>query len=68
VWVVHELHDFQKHIDGYNRHYVDAHLAWRSSEALHASITHPAVAPATREFVGRFLATDRVLLRDGQLP
>ncbi len=68
VWVVYEMHDFQKHIDGYNQGYVDAHLAWRSAATLQASIAHPAALPATREFVGRYLAAERVLLRDGQLP
>jgi hypothetical protein len=68
VWVVYEMHDFQKHIDVYNQGYVDAHLAGRPTEFLQASIAHPALAPSTREFVGRFLAAERVLLRDGQLP
>jgi hypothetical protein len=68
AWVVYEMHDFQKHIDVYNQAYVDAHLAWRPSAWLQESITHPALPPATREFVSRFLAAERVLLRDGQLP
>jgi hypothetical protein len=68
VWVVYEMHDFQKHIDVYNQGYVDAHLVWRPSASLHESIAHPTLHPATREFVSRFLAAERVLLRDGQLP
>ncbi len=66
AWVVVEMNQYQKSIDGYNEDYVSRHLAWRSSDHLEEAASS-AAAP-TREFVGRFLQAERVLLRDGQLP
>ena len=41
IWVCYEVHDFQKLIDVYNEEYVEAHLAWRSTELV---ISHPRCA------------------------
>ncbi len=67
IWVAHEMHDFQKTIDGYNVRYVEQHLAWRSSASLAALAQAPQLAQATRDFVQRYVDADGVLLRDGQL-
>jgi len=66
VWVGYEVHDFQQAIDRYNAGYVQAHLAWRSSTALQALVDRDDAHVPTREFVHRFVAAGRVLLRDGQ--
>jgi len=66
VWVVHEMHEFQKAIDGYNADYVQRHLAWRSPGTLSALADDGQLPAATREFVQRYVAAGRVLLRDGQ--
>lgn len=68
AWVVYEMHVYQAAIDRYNETYVEGHLAWRSDEDLHALVELPGTPEATRVFVARFLAAQRVLLRDGQLP
>ena len=68
TWVVYEMHVFQAAIDRYNEGYVARHLAWRSSDALHAMASSPATPLSTQAFVGRFLLAHRMLLRDGQLP
>jgi hypothetical protein len=67
-WVVYELTDFQRSIDTYNCDYATSNLAWRSSAMLQAWLAAPRADPATSEFVLRFLASDRAVLRDGQLP
>ncbi|MBL8352062.1 MAG: hypothetical protein JNL87_17335 [Burkholderiaceae bacterium] len=66
VWVVHEMHEFQKTIDGYNADYVGRHLAWRSPATLSALAADAGLTTATREFVQHYLDAGRVLLRDGQ--
>jgi hypothetical protein len=66
VWVVFEMHQFQKSIDGYNEAFVERHLAWRSTATLQELARSPATPPPTREFISRFLDCERVLLRDGQ--
>lgn len=68
VWVVYEMHVYQATLDGYNAEYVARHLAWRSSDSLLAMARAPGTAAPTADFVGRFVASERVLLRDGQLP
>lgn len=68
VWVVYEMHAYQAGVDGYNADYVARHLAWRSSDTLLALAQAPGTPEPTAAFVGRFVASERVLLRDGQLP
>lgn len=68
AWVVYEMHVFQAAIDRYNQAYVARHLAWRSNESLQALTDAPGTPDATRAFIARFLAAQRVLLRDGQMP
>ncbi len=68
VWVVYEMHVYQAGVDAYNEDYVQRHLAWRSSDSLLALARQPGTARPTADFVGRFVAAERVLLRDGQLP
>ena len=67
IWVAHEMHDFQKTIDGYNAGYVQRHLAWRSAASLQALAQAPQLPSATRDFVQRYLDVGGLLLRDGQL-
>jgi hypothetical protein len=66
IWVVYEMHDYQRIIDAYNAQYVTAHLSWRSSQALAALVAVEGTAAPTRDFVLRFIDAGRVLLRDGQ--
>jgi hypothetical protein len=66
VWVIHEMHDFQRTIDGYNTDYVDRHLAWRSAATLDALAGDGRLPAPTREFVQQYVAAGRVLLRHGQ--
>ena len=68
VWVVVEMDGFQRAIDSYNASFVESHLAWRSSDTLRTWAHGADADPGTREFVQRFLDSERVLLRDGQLP
>jgi hypothetical protein len=66
VWVCYEMHDYQRRIDAFNAEYVERHLVWRSSATLEALVAEPNAHAPTREFVQRFLAAGRVVLRDGQ--
>lgn len=66
VWVVYEMHDYQRCIDAYNADYVASHLQWRSSETLRRLVGSDTSHPPTREFVHRFIAAGRRVLRDGQ--
>jgi hypothetical protein len=68
VWVVVEMDGYQRAIDSYNAGFVESHLAWRSSDTLREWTRVAEADPATREFVQRFLDSERVLLRDGQQP
>lgn len=68
TWVVYEMHVYQAAIDHYNEDYVARHLAWRSSDTLAVLAGEPGTSETTQAFVGRFVASERVLLRDGQLP
>lgn len=68
LWVAHEMHGFQASTDRYNKAYAERHLAWRSDEALLAMARAPGTQEPTRVFVTRFVAAERQLLRDGQLP
>jgi hypothetical protein len=68
TWVIYEMHVYQAGIDRYNADYAARHLAWRSSDALLALSDAPGTPEPTRVFVGRFVAADRVILRDGQEP
>lgn len=66
VWVVHEMHGFQKTIDDYNTAYVTRHLAWRTPATLAALAGDDRLAAPTRDFVQQYVDAGRVLLRDGQ--
>lgn len=66
VWVVYEMHDYQRSIDDYNEEYVASHLAPWSSATLQTMVSTEPVHVPTRNFVMRFVAAGRVLLRDGQ--
>ncbi len=68
AWVVVEMHQYQKTIDGYNEDYVKRHLAWRSPVTLCELVRAETTPAATRDFVALFLDADRVLLCDGQVP
>lgn len=68
VWVVVELDGFQRAIDSYNASFVESHLAWRSSDTLREWANLADADAGTRDFVQSFLDSERVLLRDGQLP
>jgi len=66
VWVVHEMSVYQSTIDGYNAEYVDKQLSWRSAETLEALARADTTAPATHDFLLRYINAGQVLLRDGQ--
>lgn len=68
VWVLYEMHEFQRGLDDYNAQYVLRYLAWRPSAALRTLLDQPGTAEATRCFVNDFLAAGRVALPDGQRP
>lgn len=65
VWVVYEMHDYQRAIDDYNLRYVQSNLIWRSADALQslAETQHDA-QPDTSAFVRRFIADGRTLQPD----
>ncbi|MBL0088312.1 MAG: hypothetical protein IPP44_17310 [Ideonella sp.] len=65
VWVVHEMHDYQKTIDAYNAEYASRHLAWRSSDTLQSLANAEGTDPATREFVQRYVVAGRQVMLDG---
>lgn len=65
VWVVVEMHRYQRRIDGYNADYVARHLVCRSTATLQAIADDPRLTAATREFVQRFIDAGGVLLHDG---
>lgn len=65
IWVVHEMHEYQRTIDGYNADYVACHLDWRSSESLQVLVDTEATDQPTREFIRRFLGSGRQVLLDG---
>jgi hypothetical protein len=67
VWVLWEMHDFQRATDRYNAEYAERHLRWRSSEALLALVAAEGMHEPTREFVLRFVEGGRVVRADGQL-
>jgi hypothetical protein len=67
AWVVYEMHQFQKAIDGYNEAFVARHLSWRSTPTLQELAGSATTPLTTREFIARFLDSERMLLRDGQL-
>lgn len=65
VWVVYEMHDYQRAIDAYNLQYVQNNLIWRSSVALEAMAdAQDTLQPETSEFVRRFVGAGRALLPD----
>ena len=66
IWVVHEMHVFQRRIDAYNADYVQRHLAWRAPATLASLAADPALPAPTRGFVQRYVDAGHVLLRDGQ--
>jgi hypothetical protein len=65
VWVMHEMHVYQRTLDDYNADYVVRHLQWRSAETLESLACAEAVPEPTRNFVRRFLGDGRTLRRDG---
>jgi hypothetical protein len=67
VWVVHEMHVFQRAVDAYNAEYVSRHLQWRRDETITELIDSPATSAPARAFATRFLENERVLLADGRL-
>ena len=68
LWVAWELHEFQRRMDAYNRRYTEAHLAWRTSDALLALVDAEGAHVPTRKFVHAYVDAGRRTLRDGQVP
>jgi hypothetical protein len=65
VWVVYEMHDYQRAIDAYNLQYVQSNLIWRSSVMLEAlADAQDQQQPETSDFVRRFIGAGRTLLPD----
>lgn len=67
LWVAWEMHQFQRRMDAYNRRYTEAHLAWRTSEALLAIVDADGAHAPTRRFVHAYVGAGRRTLRDGQV-
>lgn len=68
VWVAAEMHEHQRGLDRYNAEYAAQHLVGRSAATLASLASDPATAPATVEFVQRFLADGCQLRPDRPLP
>lgn len=66
VWVVVELHRFQRAIDRYNADYAGRHLAWRTPQTLRLLAADPQLAQPTRAYVQHYLDSGCQVLRDGQ--
>jgi ABC-type protease/lipase transport system fused ATPase/permease subunit len=65
VWVVYEMHDYQRALDDYNQQYVHSHLAWRTADMLEAMAGATDTEPQTSGFVRRFIGgTEPSLLPD----
>jgi hypothetical protein len=64
VWVMAEMHAYQRNVDGYNRDYVECHLSWRSSATLGVMAQMAHTSPATRDFVLAYVQAGRVLRPD----
>lgn len=60
-WVSYEMVVYQRTIDSYNAEFVRRHLAWRSTDVLRALAGSEGTPEPTREFVLRFLGTNRLL-------
>lgn len=59
VWVVYEMHGYQRTLDAYNQDYVQANLAWRSPATLEAMADAQGAQPETSAFVRRFIDDGR---------
>ncbi|CAD5372694.1 conserved hypothetical protein [Rubrivivax sp. A210] len=68
VWVMYEMHEFERLLDAYNCQYVSRYLAWRTAAALRALLEVPGTAEPTRAFVMGFLDGERVLLHGQPRP
>jgi len=65
VWVVYEMHDYQRALDEYNQQYVHSNLAWRTADMLEAMAGAADTEPQTSGFVRRFIgSTEPSLLPD----
>jgi hypothetical protein len=64
VWVVYEMHDYQRALDEYNQQYVQSHLAWRTADMLEAMAGASDTEPQTSGFVRRFIGAEPSLLPD----
>jgi hypothetical protein len=64
LWVAYEMTQYQRGIDRYNLQYVQAHLAWRSREALEGLAGASQLPEPTRSFVRQYLAGGCELRRD----
>jgi len=51
VWVMAEMHLYQRHLDAYNADYVSCHLSWRSSATLSVLAEQADTSIETRDFV-----------------
>lgn len=64
VWVMAEMHGYQRNIDHYNAEYVACHLSWRSSATLSVLAAQEHTSPQTRDFVLAYLHSGRELRPD----
>lgn len=61
IWVMAEMHGYQRHIDHYNADYVTCHLSWRSSATLSVLAAQEHTSAQTRDFVMTYLQSGRQL-------
>lgn len=64
VWVIAEMHTYQRNLDAYNADYVAIHLSWRSSATLSVLAAQEQTKVETRDFVLAYVHGGRTLRPD----
>lgn len=64
VWVIAEMHRYQRDLDDYNADYVAVHLSWRSSATLTVLAAQDHTSTETRDFVLAYVHGGRTLQPD----
>lgn len=61
LWILAEMHGYQRHLDAYNADFVQTHLSWRSAATLQVLAMRDDCGPETRAFVMAYLQAERAL-------
>jgi hypothetical protein len=59
AWVVVEMHQYQKALDGYDAAFVNSNLSWRAPSTLRDLAQAAETPEATRDFVANFLVEEQ---------